>query len=211
MSADHGAIDWGARTKVLVFVLALLPAAQLLGLALLDRLGANPAEALIRASGDWTLRFLCIVLAVTPVRIVMSWSGLARLRRMLGLFCFFYAMLHASLYAGLDMGLDWGGIGADIRKRPFILLGFSAWCLLLLLAATSWDGAVRWLGGKRWRQLHRLVFVVVPVVVLHFYWMRQGKHNFTEVWWYASILFLLLAFRLLRWARNRLQVSEARS
>lgn len=204
MAIHRARADRWIRIKGLVFVLSLLPFCQLLALALWNQLGPNPAEALIRASGDWALRFLCVALAVTPLRVVSTWSDLARMRRMLGLFCFFYAMVHATLYAGLDMGLDWGAIGDDLAKRPFILLGFSAWCLLLVLAATSWDGAARWLGGRRWRALHRLVFVVVPLVLLHFYWMRQGKQNFSEVWVYAGILCFLLAFRLLRWVSNRL-------
>lgn len=185
--------------KMLVFAVALLPALYLLVAVVLDRLGANPAEALIRSTGDWTLRFLCLALAVTPVRQLGAVPALARYRRMLGLYCFFYGLLHALCYAGLDMGLDAADIAADIGKRPFILVGFSAFSVLLLLAATSWDGAVRRLGGRRWQTLHRSVYLVAPLALVHFTWMRAGKNNFTEVWWYAAVLSVLLGFRLRRY------------
>lgn len=182
--------------KVLVFVAALIPAVYLVMAAVLDKLGSNPAEALIRSTGDWTLRFLCMALAVTPLRIVTATPALARFRRMLGLYCFFYAVLHALCYAGLDMGLDVVDIAADIGKRPFILVGFSAFCVLVPLAATSWNAAQRYLGGRRWQALHRGVYLVAPLAITHFMWMRAGKNNFTEVWWYAAILSMLLGFRL---------------
>lgn len=182
--------------KVLVFVAALLPAVYLVMATVLDKLGSNPAEALIRSTGDWTLRFLCISLAVTPLRVIAATPALARFRRMLGLYCFFYALLHAICYAGLDMGLDLADIATDIGKRPFILVGFSAFCVLVPLAATSWNGAQRYLGGRRWQVLHRGVYLVALLAITHFMWMRAGKNNFTEVWCYAVILGLLLGFRL---------------
>ena len=184
--------------KVLVFVAALLPAVYLVMAAVFDKLGSNPAEALIRSTGDWTLRFLCMALAVTPLRVMTATPALARFRRMLGLYCFFYAVLHAICYAGLDMGLDVADITTDIGKRPFILVGFSAFCVLLPLAVTSWNGAQRYLGGRRWQALHRGVYLVAPLAITHFLWMRAGKNNFTEVWWYAATLGLLLGFRLRR-------------
>lgn len=182
--------------KILVFIAALLPAGYLVSAAALDRLGSNPAEMLVRSTGDWTLRFLCMALAVTPLRIVTATPALARFRRMLGLYCFFYGLLHLACYAGLDMGLDVGMIAVDIGKRPFILVGFSAFCVLLLLAATSWNGAVRRLGGRRWQALHRSVYLLPPLAITHFLWMRAGKNNFTEVWWYATVLGLLLGWRV---------------
>jgi sulfoxide reductase heme-binding subunit YedZ len=184
--------------KTLVFVVGLLPAVYLLGAAAWDALGSNPAEALIRSTGDWTLRFLCLALAVTPVRLATGTPALARFRRMLGLFCFFYALLHAICYAGLDMGLDMADIVVDIGKRPFILVGFSAFAVLVVLAATSWNGAQRRLGGRRWQALHRSVYLVAPLAIIHFLWMRAGKNNFAEVWWYAAVLAFLLGFRLYR-------------
>ena len=187
--------------KPLVFLLCLLPLAWLVYGAVANQLGANPAEALIRGLGDWALRFLCIALAVTPVRIHTRTPQLARYRRMLGLFVAFYASLHLVAYAWLDMGLDVADIGRDILKRPFILVGFTAWLLLVPLALTSTNGMVRRLGGKAWRALHRLVYLVAPLALLHFFWMRAGKNDFAEVAVYAAILGALLGWRV--WHRLR--------
>jgi methionine sulfoxide reductase heme-binding subunit len=188
----------GPATKPLVFALCLLPAAWLLYAAVADHLGANPAEALTRSTGDWTLRMLCIVLAVTPLRTTLQLQGLARLRRMLGLYVYFYVLLHLLCYAWLDMGFDYDELARDIAKRPFILVGFLAFTLLTPLAATSFNRAVRALGARRWQVLHRLVYVVPVLAVLHFFWMRAGKHNFAEVQVYATVLSVLLGWRLWR-------------
>ena len=196
--------------KPLVFLLCLLPLAWLVYGAVANQLGANPAEALIRGLGDWALRFLCIALAVTPVRIHTRTPQLARYRRMLGLFVAFYASLHLVAYAWLDMGLDVADIGRDILKRPFILVGFTAWLLLVPLALTSTNGAVRRLGGKAWRALHRLVYVVAPLALLHFFWMRAGKNNFAEVAVYAVILGALLLDRLSRYFKPKTPPVPAR-
>lgn len=196
--------------KPLVFVLCLLPLAWLVYGAVADQLGANPAEALIRGLGDWSLRFLCLALAVTPVRIHTRTPQLARYRRMLGLFCFFYVCLHLLAYGWLDMGLDFADIARDILKRPFILVGFTAWLLLLPLALTSTNGAVRRLGGKAWRNLHRLVYVVAPLALLHFFWMRAGKQDFAEVAVYAVILGALLFDRLSRHFKPKAPPAGAR-
>ena len=196
--------------KPLVFMLCLLPCAWLLYAAFTDGLGANPAEALLRSTGDWTLRFLCIVLAVTPLRQISGWNLLVRYRRMLGLYVFFYACLHLLCYAWFDMGLDWGEIARDIPKRPFILVGFAALTLLALLAASSPRMVVRRLGGRRWQLLHRLVYAVAPLALLHFFWMRAGKNNFAEVAVYAAILGALLGWRVLRALRSN-QPATARS
>ena len=190
-------------TKPLVFLLCLLPLAWLVYGAVANQLGANPAEALIRGLGDWALRFLCIALAVTPVRIHTRTPQLARYRRMLGLFVAFYASLHLVAYAWLDMGLDVADIGRDILKRPFILVGFTAWLLLVPLALTSTNGMVRRLGGKAWRALHRLVYLVAPLALLHFFWMRAGKNDFAEVAVYAVILGALLLDRLSRYFKQK--------
>ena len=184
--------------KPLVFVLCLLPFAWLAYAAFADALGANPAEALLRSTGDWTLRFLCLVLAITPLRQMLNLPVLARFRRMLGLYVFFYACLHLLCYAWFDMGLEWADIVADIPKRPFILVGFAAWAILLVLAATSPKFMLRALGGKRWQWLHRAVYAVALLAVLHFFWMRAGKNNFAEVAIYAAILATLLIYRALR-------------
>lgn len=187
--------------KPSVFLLCLLPLAWLVWAALADQLGANPAEALIRSLGDWTLRALVLVLAVTPLRVMAGAPSLARLRRMLGLFVFFYATLHWLSYVWFDMGFDWGEVWADVAKRPFILVGTLAWVLLLALAATSFNRAVRALGASRWQLLHKSVYGVAGLALLHFFWMRAAKNNFGEVAVYAVILGVLLGWRV--WRRVR--------
>lgn len=199
----------GGAAKPLLFCLLLMPFAWLVYGAAFDRLGANPAEALVRATGDWTLRMLCLVLLVTPLRVVGKLPTLARLRRMVGLFVFFYVLLHFMAYGWLDMGLELDDIAKDIAKRPFILVGFAALVLLTALAATSFNAAIRALGAKRWRQLHRAVYAVAVLAVLHFYWMRAGKNDFAEVALYAAILAVLLAWRV--WSRLRRPTSLAQT
>lgn len=184
--------------KPLVFGLYLLPVVWLTWAAFADRLGANPAEALIRSLGDWTLRALVLVLAITPLRVMMGWPQLARFRRMAGLFVFFYASLHWLAYVWLDMGFVWVDVLADVPKRPFILVGSLAWLLLLALALTSFNRAIRWLGAARWQRLHRSVYAVAVLAVLHFFWMRAAKNNFTEVAVYAALFAALLGWRLTR-------------
>ena len=182
--------------KPLLFVLALLPFAWLFYGALNNSLGPNPAEALSRGTGDWTLRFLCLTLAVTPLRQISGWVAMARWRRMLGLYSFFYALLHFLCYAWLDMGFDAADIVRDIPKRPFVLVGTLALLLMLPLAATSFNRAVKALGAARWRQLHRLVYAIALLGLLHFFWMRSAKNNFAEVAVYAVIIALLLGWRV---------------
>ena len=167
--------------KPLLFVACLLPFAWLLYGALANTLGANPAEALIRSTGDWTLRFLCITLAVTPLRVLSGQPALARFRRMLGLFAFFYVLLHFLSYSWLDMSFELEAIVKDIPKRPFALVGFLAFVMLVPLAATSFNRAIKALGAKRWQTLHKLVYAVVLLGLLHFFWMRAAKNNFAEV------------------------------
>jgi sulfoxide reductase heme-binding subunit YedZ len=181
-----------------LLLIGLMPLAWLVWQTLHDQLGANPAEALIRATGDWTLRGLCVVLAVTPLRTWLGWPELVRFRRMLGLLVFFYASLHMLSYAWFDMGFDLADTLQDIVKRPFIWLGFSGFVILLALAATSFNRAMRWLGGRRWQMLHRGVYLVAVLAVLHFWWMRAGKQDFDEVLVYAAILGVLLGWRLSR-------------
>ena len=189
--------------KPALFLLALLPLLWLVAAAATDRLGANPAEALVRSLGDWALRFLCVVLAVTPLRVSLGWPALARLRRMAGLFVFFYGLLHLLAYAWFDMGFEVDDIARDIAKRPFILVGFLAFVLLAVLAATSFNRAVRWLGGARWQRLHRAVYAVAGLVILHFFWMRAAKNNLAEVAVYGAILAALLGWRVWRWWTSR--------
>jgi methionine sulfoxide reductase heme-binding subunit len=186
------------QAKPALFALSLLPFAWLLYGAIANTLGANPAEALIRSTGDWTLRFLCLTLAVTPLRQISGWNALARLRRMLGLFTFFYGCLHFLCFAWLDMGFDLDAILKDIPKRPFILVGTTALLLMLPLALTSFNRAIKALGAARWQALHKAVYAVALLAILHFFWMRAAKQNFGEVAVYAAIIFALLGWRVLR-------------
>jgi sulfoxide reductase heme-binding subunit YedZ len=185
-----------AAAKPLLFVLCLLPFAWLFYSALTNQLGANPQEFLIRATGDWTLRFVCIVLAVTPLRTLSNTPQLARFRRMLGLFVYFYVVVHLLSYSWFDMGFDVTEIVKDIIKRPFILVGFLAFLLLTPLAATSFNAAIKAMGSKRWQMLHKLVYVIAGLGLLHFFWMRSGKNDFVEVFVYAAIIAVLLGWRV---------------
>lgn len=192
---------WGLHpwAKPLVFVLALLPLAHLVWAVVFDQLGANPAQALVRATGDWSLRMLCVLLAVTPLRVLTGQPVLARFRRMLGLFVYFYVLLHLLSYSGFDMAFELTDIAKDIVKRPFILVGFSAFVLLTSLALTSFNRAIKALGGKNWQRLHRAVYAVAGLALLHFFWMRAAKNDFAEVLVYATILAGLLGWRLMKY------------
>lgn len=190
--------------KPLLWLLCLLPLADWFWRGGAGTLGANPAETLLRGTGEWTLRLLCVTLAVTPLR---RWSGLtalARWRRSLGLFAFFYAVLHFLAYAWLDMGFDAAAIGRDLGKRPFALVGFVAFVALVPLAATSFDRAIRVLGAARWQRLHRLVYAIVVLGWLHLLWMRASKHRFDDVLVYAGVIGVLLGVRLAGALRRRL-------
>jgi sulfoxide reductase heme-binding subunit YedZ len=203
-----GLAHWLA--KPVIFGLCLLPFAYLVWATVFDHLGANPAEALVRATGDWTLRALCLVLALTPVRVLTGLATLARLRRMLGLFVYFYGLLHLLSFSGFDMGFDLRDIAKDIVKRPFILVGFAAFLILTALALTSFNRAIKTLGAKNWQRLHRLVYLVAGLAILHFFWLRAGKNNFAEVAVYAGVLGTLLAWRVWQAIRkNRSQPSSS--
>lgn len=187
--------------KPLLWLLCLWPLAGWIWGGFSNGLGANPAETILRGTGEWTLRFLCIVLAVTPLR---QWSGLhalARWRRLLGLYVFFYSVLHFLAYAWLDMGFDPAAIAKDLAKRPFALVGFLGFVLLIPLAATSFNRAIKALGAARWQRLHRLVYAVAGLGLLHFFWMRAAKHRYDEVLAYGLVLAILLGWRL--WRRFR--------
>ena len=191
--------------KPLVFLFCLIPFAWLVFRVFTQDLGANPQEALIRATGDWTLRFLCIVLAVTPLRVISNTPQLARFRRMLGLFVYFYVVIHFLSYSWFDMGFDVADIAKDIYKRPFILVGFSAFVLLTPLALTSFNRAIKVMGAKRWQLLHKLVYLIAGLAILHFFWMRAGKNDFNEVYVYATIQAVLLGWRLVQWFKKKQQ------
>ena len=192
--------------KVLVFLLALWPLAHLLYGVFVspDILGANPAEFITRSTGDWALRILLVTLTLTPLRRLTGWNWVLRLRRMAGLFAFFYAVLHFSSYVSFDHVFDIGAIAKDIVKRPFITVGFLCLLLLLPLAVTSTQAMVKRIGGRRWLQLHRLVYVIAPLAVLHFWWMV--KRDLTQPIIYAVLLALLLGIRLV-WLSSRSRAS----
>jgi len=192
--------------KPLLFALCLLPILWLIARVATNHAGANPQEYLIRGTGDWSLRFLCIVLTVTPLRTIVGWPALARMRRMFGLFMYFYVVLHLLSYSWFDMGLDFGDIAKDIAKRPFILVGFAAFVLLTPLAATSFNRAIKFMGAKRWQALHKAVYAIAGLGILHFFWMRAGKHNFNEVAIYAAILGVLLGWRVLQFIKKKAQM-----
>lgn len=194
--------------RAVVFFASLGPLARLVVLGAGDGLGANPVEFVTRSLGTWTLVFLCLTLAVSPLRWLGAPAAIVRLRRMLGLYAFFYASLHFLMYVWLDQWFDLGAIGADILERPFIAAGFVAWALMIPLALTSNRFAIRRL-GSRWQRLHRLIYLLVPVGVLHFWWHKAGKNDIGEPAIYAVIVAVLLLLRLLRAGRSRFAAKPA--
>jgi sulfoxide reductase heme-binding subunit YedZ len=183
-----------ALLKPPLFLACLAPLAYYAWGLQTDTLGANPIEAVTRGLGDWALNFLLITLSVTPLRMLSGWTWLGRLRRMLGLFVFFYATLHLSTYLWFDQFFDWVAIAKDIWKRPFITVGMLCFALLLPLAATSNGFALRKLGGRRWQALHRSVYLIGMLAVLHYSWMV--KADISRPLLYAALLGILLGLRV---------------
>jgi sulfoxide reductase heme-binding subunit YedZ len=179
--------------KIPVFLLCLVPALLLASKAFHQDLGANPIEFITHSTGDWTLRFLALTLAVSPLRRLLGLPALIRFRRMLGLFAFFYGCLHFTTYLWLDKFFDFHEIANDVYKRPFITAGFLGFISMLPLAITSTAGWIRRLGGRRWRMLHRLIYVSAAAGVVHFYWLV--KSDVRKPLLYGSIVFVLLAER----------------
>ena len=182
--------------KPALFILSLVPLLRLFLLGYQDRLGANPIEFITHSTGFWTLSFLCLTLAVTPLRRLSGWQAVIRLRRMLGLFAFFYAAAHFVTYVWFDQWFSLDDIVKDIGKRPFITVGFAAFLLLIPLAVTSTNRMMRRL-GRNWAQLHRLVYLIVVLGVLHFWWLKQDKNDLAEPTWFSAVVLVLLLFRLL--------------
>jgi methionine sulfoxide reductase heme-binding subunit len=193
--------------KLMVFVLCLGPAFVLTWKGFHNLLGANPIDVITRTTGHWTLNFLLVTLAVTPLRRLTSMAWLIRFRRMLGLFAFFYGSLHLMTYVWLDKFFDVHEMLHDIAKRRFITAGMTAWALMLPLALTSTAGSIRRLGGKRWRNLHRLIYLSAAAGVIHFIWLV--KADLRRPLTYGALLMLLLVFRLLIWTRARLRASSS--
>jgi sulfoxide reductase heme-binding subunit YedZ len=188
--------------KIGVFMLAFIPLARLIIAGYYDGLGANPIEKITHRTGYWTLAFLLITLSITPLRRLTGWSWLARFRRMLGLFVFFYASVHFLTYLVLDQFFDWANITKDIIKRPYITVGFAAFVLLIPLAITSTNRMTKWLGGKRWRQLHSLIYPIAIGGVMHFWWLV--KKDITEPLNFALLLALLFVIRLIYGWRSKI-------
>jgi sulfoxide reductase heme-binding subunit YedZ len=181
--------------KAAVFLLALVPVAKMAYLTISGQL-VEPLEHITRGTGDWVLYFLCLTLAVTPLRRFTGWNWLVKLRREIGLFAFFYAFLHFMTFLWFDHFFDVAELWKDVVKRPFITVGFIAFVLLIPLAVTSTNGMIRRLGGKRWQWLHRLIYLIAPLGILHFWWMKAGKNDFQEPIIFGAIVAVLLGLRI---------------
>lgn len=192
--------------KPLVFAASLLPLAWVVWLGWQDQLGANPVETLSHHTGDWSLRFLLLTLAVTPLRRLTGWNRLQQFRRMLGLFAFFYVCLHFGVYLIFDQFFDLASIVEDVAKRPYITVGFTAWLLLIPLAVTSTNGMIKRL-GRNWRRLHQLVYPIGALGVLHYLWLV--KADLTEPLLYGGILGVLLGYRLWWWRTHSATISRS--
>lgn len=187
-------------TKVVVFLVCLIPAGLLIRGAIIGDLSSNPTQFLEHATGDWVLRFLAITLAISPLRKLLKMPQLIRFRRMLGLFAFFYAFCHFCIYIGLDQVLDFRGVWADVMKRRYITVGFTGFVLMIPLALTSTAGWIRRMGGKNWQKLHRAIYISAVAGVIHYYWLvKSDVHVPLE---YAGVMAVLLGWRALSWATD---------
>jgi methionine sulfoxide reductase heme-binding subunit len=182
------------RIKAALFVLALLPFARLFIGAFTGQLGTNPVELITRSTGTWTLVMLCLTLCISPLRVVTGWGWVMNLRRMLGLFAFFYVFLHFFAYVWFDFGFDVAEILKDVWKRPFVTVGFAGFLLMLPLALTSFDAAVKRLGFALWQRVHWAIYAIAPLGVIHYWWLV--KRDLTEPIIYALIVALLLGVRV---------------
>ena len=180
--------------KSLVFLFSLLPLIRLIWLGFEGDLGANPIEFITRSTGTWALVFLCFTMTMTPLKLITGWSVWIKLRRMLGLFVFFYAVLHFSIWLWLDQNLDFAAMLQDVFKRPFITMGFLSFVLLIPLAMTSNHFSQKKL-GRKWSKLHRLVYVIACSVILQYWWHKAGKNDLSTVSIYAAIVLALLVTR----------------
>ena len=196
-------------TKVVVFILSLLPFCWLVWRGIHEDLTADPITYITHFTGDWTLRFLVLTLAITPLRKTLHMPLLIRFRRMLGLFAFFYVCLHFATWIGLDHTFNWPEMWKDVEKRRYITVGFSGFVLLIPLAITSTAGWIRRLGGKRWQRLHRLIYVTAILGVIHYYWLVKSDVRVPLL--YAFLVGILLAWRLGAWLYDRRGKSSAGS
>ncbi|HEX9829933.1 MAG TPA: protein-methionine-sulfoxide reductase heme-binding subunit MsrQ [Bacteroidota bacterium] len=199
--------QWFRRViKPALFILALVPLTWLVYGAFTDQLSANPLDDITDETGTWTLRFIVITLSITPLRRITGWNQLLQLRRMFGLFAFFYGSLHFFTYLYFDKFFEWNEILADIPKRPFILAGFTAFSLMIPLAATSTDRITKWIGGKRWQLLHRLIYVTAIAGVIHYLWLVKADTQRPLT--YGAIVAVLLLYRVWEWASKRMAKSK---
>jgi len=197
-----------AHIRAMVFAAALLPLLRLVALGHADALGANPVEFVTRSTGTWALVMLCVTLSVSPLKQLLGWPRLLRLRRMLGLYAFFYAALHFGAWVWFDQWFDLASMAADVVDRPFVTVGLTAFALMLPLAATSTHAMMRRL-GRRWQELHRLVYAVAVLAVLHFWWHKAAKNDLAEPMIYAAVVALLLGLRVLRRLAHRAPVGAS--
>ena len=191
----------GKWTKRVLFVLCLIPLCDLIYIALTGGLGPNPITFIEHFTGDWTIRFICITLAITPLRDILRQPQLIRFRRMFGLYAFFYLCLHFSTWFGLDNLFDFHAIAKDIVKRPFITVGFTAFLLMIPLAITSTNRMVRRLGYKRWVALHRAIYAIAILAVIHYYWLVKSDER--RPIRYGILVAALLLWRVVMWVRDR--------
>lgn len=189
--------------KRIVFVLGLIPLLRLFILGYLGDLTANPIEFITRSTGTWTITFLCMTLAMSPLRWITGFSQWVQLRKTLGLFTFFYGFLHFTIWYWLDHDLNFLAMISDVIKRPFIAMGFIAFVIMSLLAITSNQTAMRLLGGK-WKMLHRFIYLIAILAVIHYFWHKEGKRDFTVVYIYTGIIFSLLFIRI-PWIKRFIQ------
>jgi sulfoxide reductase heme-binding subunit YedZ len=195
-------------TKVAVFLLCLIPFADLLRRFIKGNLGINPVETLQHGTGDWTIRFIVFTLCITPFRKLFNLPDLIRFRRMLGLFAFFYVCMHFLTYLGPDQSFDLSGMWKDVAKRPFITVGFAGFVSLIPLAITSTAGWIRRIGGKRWQMLHRLIYFAAVCGVVHYYWLV--KSDVRKPVFYGALVAILLLWRLAGWISKRRSQAPAR-
>lgn len=193
-------MQYSPAIKGALFFACLIPLIRLIWFGINNQLGTNPIEFITHSTGTWTLNFLLITLCITPLRQLSGWSWLIKLRRMVGLYVFFYACLHFITYIWLDQFFDVAAIVKDVIKRPFITVGFAAFILLIPLAITSTNAMLKKLGGKHWQSLHRLIYLIAILGVLHFWWLV--KKDITEPLIYAVILASLLGYRVMRWRQK---------
>src|SRR5688572_22447450 len=195
--------------KPAVFVSCLLPFAWLVYNAFWGDLGVNPVETITNETGIWTLRLIVATIAITPIRWATKWNPIITLRRMIGLFAFFYATIHFMIYFVLDRSLMFDGLWEDVVKRPYITMGFIGFVLMIPLALTSTKGWIRRLGGQRWNLLHKLVYISAILGVIHYWW--KVKLDVTNPMIYAAIVAVLLGARIVRWLSRRQAATAART